>query len=153
MQATWMNEMVEVSSASGNFLKFAQDEDEKIIKIVKDPVKGISKFPYPDGSPKVEFKIEVLEGDGKDIKIWAVTNRSIMQQIIAMCKKEGMQSIAGCVIRATATGNGKDRRYFLKLLQKPGTVLATAQVSPSQQPPQGQDQGAAWLEQQKAGAQ
>jgi hypothetical protein len=133
---TWMNEMDEISSGNSSFLKFAADEDEKILKIVKDPVKAISKFPYPDGSPKPEFRIEVLEGDKTEIRIRAVTNRSIMQQILGICKKEGMQSIEGSVLRVTATGSGKDRRWFLKLQQKP----------------QG-DQGTTWPEGQKAGAQ
>jgi hypothetical protein len=132
----WIEEMNDVSTSSGNFLKFAADEDEKVLKIVRDPVKGVSKFPYPDGSPKPEFKIEVLDGEGKDIRVWAITNRSIMQQILGICKKDGMQTLVGGVLRVTATGNGKDRRWFVKLLQKP-------QV----------DQGSSWLDGQKAGAQ
>jgi len=171
----WMNEMDEVSSGSSNFLKFAADEDEKILKIVKDPVKGVSKFPYADGSPKPEFKIEVMDGNNTDIKTWAVTNRSVMQQILAICKKEGMSSLAGSTLRATATGNGKDRRWFIRLLQKPAVNQAApvpapipvsdadreasfqarqaaAQATPQAQAQAQADPGQDWIEQQRAAA-
>jgi len=145
-QTTWMDEMDEVSSGSSNFLKFAADEDEKVLRIVKDPVKGVSKFPYPDGSPKPEFKIEVMPGESNDIKVWAVTNRSIMQQLLGICRKEGMSCLAGSTLRVTATGNGKDRRWFIKLLQKPG------QAAPQQPAPQQADPGQQWLQGQMQGA-
>jgi hypothetical protein len=131
----WMTEMDD--PIDGDYVKF-DDGDEKILKVVSNPTVGPIEFTQSDGSKKINngLKIEVMIADNPAIKTWTITSRSLMQQLKAVIRKEGLgENIAGATLQVIASGNGLQRKYFLKLLKKP-----TA------------DNGASWLEGQKAGA-
>lgn len=111
----WINEMKEI--ASGDFLKF-DDDDEVTLRIISEPRKGVSRFPRSDGSEKVEYTIDViLDGSNKVLK-WAVSSRSVLQQIVAIMQKEQMHMITGSRLEVMVRGAGKDRKYFLKLIER-----------------------------------
>ncbi|RJE46816.1 hypothetical protein A7K50_12385 [Dehalobacter sp. MCB1] len=132
----WMTEMNDL--IDGDFVKF-NDGDEKVLKVVSNPVVGPIEFTQKDGSKKINngLKIEVLVGDNPAIKHWTVTSKGLMTQIKALCRKEGLgENLAGSTLMVVASGTGLQRTYFLKLLKKPAA-----------------DNGVAWLEGQKAGAQ
>ena len=132
----WMTEMNDL--IDGDFVKF-NDGDEKVLKVVSNPVVGPIEFTQKDGSKKINngLKIEVMVGDNPAIKIWTVTSKGLMSQIKALCRKEGLgENLAGATLQVIASGTGLQRTYFLKLLKKPPV-----------------DNGVAWLEGQKAGAQ
>jgi hypothetical protein len=121
----------------GEYVKF-DDGDEKILKVISNPVVGPIEFTQQDGTKKINngVKIEVLVGDSPAIKTWTITSKGLMQQLKAVIKKEGIgENLAGATLQVIASGNGLQRKYFLKLLKKP-----TA------------DSGATWLEGQRAEA-
>jgi len=131
----WMTEMDDL--IDGDFIKF-NDGDEKVLKVVSNPVCGPIEFTQKDGSKKTNngLKIEVLVGDNPAIKTWTITAKGLMQQLKATCRKEGLgENLAGATLQVIASGTGLQRTYFLKLLKKPA-----------------KDSGSAWLEQQKVGA-
>jgi hypothetical protein len=118
-QKTWL-EIVD-DMCEGDFVKF-EDGDEKVLQIVSNPVAGPIEFKQQDGSMKSNdgLKIEVMVDGKPDIKDWTVTSKSLMQQIKAICIKEGIgANIAGATLRVTASGMGMQRKYFVKLLSKP----------------------------------
>lgn len=138
IQRTWLDDTDDM--LDGDFVKFT-DGDEKIIKIIKNPVAGPIEFAQADGSVQSNdgLNIEVLVDTNPKIKTWSVTSKSLMSQIKAICVREGIgPNLAGSTIRVTASGMGMQRKYFVKLLSKPGAK---------------QDQGAAWLDKERASAQ
>jgi len=118
-QKTWLDIVDDM--CEGDFVKF-EDGDEKVLQIVSIPVAGPIEFKQPDGTTKSNdgLKIEVMVDGKPDIKEWTVTSKSVMQQLKAICVREGIgQNIAGATIRVAASGTGMQRKYFLKLLSKP----------------------------------
>jgi hypothetical protein len=116
----WMAEMDDL--IDGDFVKF-DDGDEKILKVVSNPVVGPIEFVQPDGSKKINngAKIEVMVGENPAIKTWTITSKSLMQQLKAVIKKEGLgEDLAGATLQVIASGSGLQRKYFLKLLKKAG---------------------------------
>lgn len=107
----WVSEM-EIDS-QGDFVTFG-DEDERLLKILSEPVKGISRFPNPDGSEKTEYTFEVLVDDNPKILKWSVSAKQVMQQIVAIMKKNGLSEISGETLRVTTSGSGRDRRYIVR---------------------------------------
>ena len=116
---TWF-EFVDEATV-GDFVKF-EDGDEKVIKIVTNPIGGKIDFKQEDGSIKSNdgLKMEVLVDSSPDIKEWTVTSKQLMNQLKAISVKEGMgPKIAGAIFRVNVAGSGMKRKYFVKLLQKP----------------------------------
>jgi len=176
-QRTWLDDTEDM--LDGDFVKF-DDGDEKVLKVVSNPRAGPVEFTQSDGTKKFNdgLNIEVLVGDNPKIKTWSVTSKSLMQQIKAICIKERLgPELAGSVLRVTASGTGMQRKYFVKLLQRPGAAAASPVFTPAttgpaiqQQATQmiqrggqerdaaaqrvgQQDPGTAWIEQQRVGAQ
>jgi len=140
-QKTWLDSVDEMTI--GDYVKF-EDGDEKVLKIVKNPIAGPIEFTQQDGTKKMNdgLKIEVLVDKSPEIKEWTITSKGLMQQIKAICIREGLgANLAGAILRVTASGMGMQRKYFVKLLQKPGTGTDADA-----------DAGQYWLEGQKAGA-
>ena len=109
-------------NAGGDWVKF-EDGDEKVITVVSKPIGGPIEFKQADGSVKVNdgLQMDVLVDGAKTIKQWTITSKGLMQQLKAACIKEGLQpDITGSVWRVNASGMGLQRKYFLKLLKKPG---------------------------------
>ena len=132
MQQTWLESTKEM--IEGDNVRF-EDGDEKVLKVVSNPVAGPLEFLQPDGTKKTSngLKIEVLEDDNPKIKFWSITSKNLMQQIAAICinQKIGAE-VAGSVFRVTAAGQGMQRKYFVKLLARPGQT-------------QIQDKGVKWV--------
>lgn len=114
-ELSWLNDMAE--DANGDFLKFIED-DEKVLEILSDPVRSESNFTDKDGNPKPQWTFEVIEEGSKKAQKWSVSSKPLLSQMVAIMKKEGLKSIGGSVIRVTAAGSGKDRKWFVKLLRK-----------------------------------
>jgi hypothetical protein len=145
-QRTWLDDTEDM--LDGDFVKF-DDGDEKVLKVVRNPIAGPIEFTQPDGTKKSNegLNIEVLVGENPKIKTWSVTSKSLMQQIKAICLKERLgPELAGSTLRVTASGTGMQRKYFVKLLARPG------QASPQQPAPQQADPGHEWLQGQMQGA-
>jgi len=71
------------------------------------------------------LKIEVLVDEKPEIKQWTVTSKSVMSQLKSIAVKEGIGAkMAGSIIRVNVAGTGLQRKYFIKLLQKPGEAKA-----------------------------
>ena len=141
-QKNWMTEMDDL--IEGDYVKF-DDGDEKILKVISNPVVGPIEFTQQDGSKKVNngLKIEVMVGDNPAIKQWTVTSKSLMQQLKAVCRKENLgENLAGSTLQVIASGSGLQRKYFLKLVKRPGAAQAA----------QAEDTGLAWVNGQKGGA-
>lgn len=95
--ADWIKEME--NDSEGDFIAFG-DEDERILTIVSEPTKGVSRFQNPDGSEKVEYSFQVLVDDNTErVKSWNVSARQVMQQIVAIMKTNNLtkmfQSLSG----------------------------------------------------------
>jgi hypothetical protein len=136
-QSTWLDAVDEM--IAGDKIIFEEGE-EKILKIVSNPVAGPIEFRQSDGSTKMNdgLKFVVLEGENPKIKTWAVTAKGLMQQIKAVAIANGIGvNIAGSILRVTASGQGMQRKYFVKLLERPARA---------------EDKGSNWLEGQKADA-
>jgi hypothetical protein len=135
--STEMNVFEEMDVAgAGGYVKFISGE-EKILKIINDPIKEIATFKRPDGSEKTQdaFVMEVLVDEGTNIMKWSITSKSLINQVRAIMKNQGLKVLAGAILRVSATGEGKDRTYFVKLISKPT-----------------KESGANWIEEQKVGA-
>jgi hypothetical protein len=118
-QKTWFDFVDE--STTGDYVKF-EDGDEKMLKIVTNPIGGKIEFKQEDGSIKVNdgLKMSVLVDDSPDIKEWTVTSKQLMQQLKAISVREGIgPNIAGSIFRVNVSGTGMKRKYFMKLIQKP----------------------------------
>ena len=168
-QRTWLDDTEDM--LDGDFVKF-DDGDEKVLKVISNPRAGPIEFTQPDGTKKINegLNIEVLVDENPKIKTWSITSKGIMQQIKAICMKERLGAeLAGSVLRVTASGTGMQRKYFVKLLQRPAQPAPQARPAPipvsdedrerdfqarqakAQAGPQSQDKGVAWLEDQKRG--
>jgi hypothetical protein len=173
-QRTWLDDTEDM--LDGDFVKF-EDGDEKVLKVISNPRAGLIEFQNADGTTKSNegLSIEVLVGDNPKMKTWNVTSKGAMQQIKGICNKNGLgHNLAGTVLRVTASGTGMQRKYFLKLLQKPGQqAQAPQQARPESIPvseadreasfqarqgkaqacptAQSQDPGQAWINEQKSG--
>lgn len=100
--------------SEGDFVAFG-DEDERILTIVSEPIKGISRFKNPDGSEKTEYSFQVLVDDNTEkVKSWNVSARQALQQIVAIMKTNNLSKITGEKLRVTTSGAGKDRRYIIR---------------------------------------
>lgn len=124
-------------AGAGGYVKLISGE-EKVLKIVQDPIKEIAEFQRPDGTKRIQdaFVMEVLVDESTSIMKWSITSKSLINQVRAIMKNQGLKTLAGAVLRISATGEGKDRTYFVKLISKP-----TKDCS-----------GAKWIEDQKTGA-
>lgn len=123
-QKTWMDFVDD--ACSGDYVKF-EDGDEKVLKMVSNPIGGPIEFAQADGSVKTNdgLKIEVLVDDKPEIKQWTVTSKSVMSQLKSIAIKEGIGAkMAGSIIRVNVAGTGLQRKYFIKLLQRPGEAKA-----------------------------
>ncbi len=160
-QRTWLDDTEDM--LDGNFVKF-DDGDEKVLKVVRNPIAGPIEFTQPDGTKKSNegLNIEVLVDENPKIKTWSVTSKSLMQQIKAICLKERLgPELAGSTLRVTASGVGMQRKYFVKLLARPQTSQAQPRPDPipvseaarqaAAQPAPQAVPGAEWIESQKAG--
>ena len=115
----WLDEMESEASKGGKFLKFAEN-DQKVIEILTDPVKGQSRFSWPDGNPKTEFKLDVRQEGTMDVVVWAITNKDVMQQLLGIAKTNGLPSLVGCKISVAVRKTGeKSRAWFLQMLSRP----------------------------------
>lgn len=116
--ADWIKEMEDDSE--GEFVAFG-DEDERILTIVSEPVKGVSRFKNTDGSEKTEYSFQVLVDDNPEkIKTWSVSARQALQQIVAIMKANNLKQITGEKLRVTTSGAGKDRRYIIRRIPPTG---------------------------------
>ena len=118
-QVTWLDAVDEM--IAGDKIIFEEGE-EKILKIVSDPVAGPIEFRQQDGTMKINegLKIEVLEGESPKIKMWPITAKGLMAQIKAVAIANGLGvNLAGSILRVTASGQGMQRKYFVKLLERP----------------------------------
>ncbi len=103
--------------AVGDYLKF-NDDEELVLEIMDDPIRGESQFTDKDGNPKPQWTFSVREQGSKKIRKWSVSSKPLLQQLVGIMRKEGIQSAKGCVLRVTASGSGKNRTYLVKLLSK-----------------------------------
>lgn len=121
MQPNWINEMDEAATES----KFVTFEDgTTVLDILSDPAKCKSKFTWPDGSPKTEFRMDVRREGSVDVKVWGTTSKDVMGQIVGIVKKYGLPSLVGCKISVgvrTLPGK-KAREWFLQLVGMPGAI-------------------------------
>ena len=111
MTENWIEEM-KVDSL-GTFVTFG-DEDERVLKILSEPVKGISRFPTPSGEDRPEYTFDVIADDGPKQLKWSVSAKQVMQQLLAIMKKDGLKTLTGETLRVTTSGQGKDRRYIVR---------------------------------------
>jgi hypothetical protein len=117
-QKTWLDIVDEM--VAGDYVKF-EDGDEKVLKIVTNPIAGPIEFKQSEGPSKFNdgLLIDVMVDESTEIKKWTVTSKGLMQQIKALCVKEGIGSeLAGRTLRVTASGTGMQKKYFVKLLNK-----------------------------------
>lgn len=141
--------MEQEGKKTGMYLKM-NPTDSKIIQVLTDPVEGVSEF---QGKSRTEFKLEVQDLKTQEKLIWAIRQKNVMQQIVAILKANRLQTLVGQRLQLNTTGADALRKvWFIQLLQPPqGQVL----ISPGM-PAQGQTPpvtGQAWLESQKVGAQ
>lgn len=164
MKPAWVNGMETASKKESNFLTFAPN-DLKVIDILSEPVEGVSRYPWPDGTPKKEFKISVREQNATKVLTWAITSRDIMQQLIAIMAINQLPAIMGCRVQVacrpdpTPTTNGlpnKKKEWNIQLLARPDgkPIIALNMAPPAAPAAQGQqqlDSGQKWLESQRQG--
>ena len=132
-QMSIIDRMYEMSQS--NFLTFGED-DEQMFKVLSEPTEGISKFPYPDGSPKPEIRFRVTVEGSTKVQEWPVSSKQVIAQFVAIARKEGLKGFTGCTFKVLSMGSDKSRKYFVKLVSKP----------------EQKKDGAKWIEDQKAGA-
>lgn len=138
-------DMEEESKKGGNYLKM-EPNDNKTVEILSDPVKGENTF---QGKTRTEFRMNVRVEGSTDVLIWAVRQKNVMQQIIAIMKMHHLTSLVGQKM-AIAT-RGKDamtKSWFLQLVPK--NMAAPGPVQPMAAPV-ADPQGVQWLEQQRQG--
>ena len=61
------------------------------------------------------MNFQVLVDDNNEkIKIWNVSAKQVMQQIVSIMKANGLTKITGEKLRVTTSGSGRDRRYIVR---------------------------------------
>jgi len=140
--------MYEEGNKSG-YLKM-NPTDAKTIQILTDPVEGVNEF---QGKSRAEFKLEVLDLKTQEKLIWAIRQKGVMQQMIAIMKANRLQTLVGQRLQLNTTGTDPIKKaWFIQLLQPPqGQILTSpGMAAQGQTPPVA---GQPWIESQKLGAQ
>lgn len=101
--------------AIGDYVVF-EEGDEKILKIVAEPTSGDSNFKNPDKTPKKEWRFECMEDDDPAIKKWTISSKPVIGIIAKIMTDAGLEEFSGLSFRVSASGSGRDRRYFIKLV-------------------------------------
>ena len=124
--------------------------DDKTIQVLTDPVEGVNEF---QGKSRAEFKLEVLDLKTQEKLIWAIRQKGVMQQIVAIQKANHLQTLVGQRLQLNTTGTDAIKKaWFIRLLQpQQGQILTSPGMSAQGQTPP--VTGQAWVESQKIGSQ
>jgi hypothetical protein len=165
-QATWILRMEEESVKGGQFLTMKPNDDKQVQFLTEQPEEGINEF---EGKSRPEFKFSVRDMNTKETISWAVRQKEVMQQLIAIMKLNHLMTLKGCILDVSTRGpDSKTKHWFLRLISLPGQAQdAPQQARPAPIPVSEADreasfqarqgkapvdpQGAAWLEGQKSG--
>jgi hypothetical protein len=110
-------------------------------------VEGINEY---QGKTRTEFRLEVQDLVSQERLIWAIRQKNVMQQLVAIMKANRLSSLVGQVVQVNTAGQDAMKKvWFLQLVRQQAPVVAPqqAQVAPQQQQvaPQ-QDPGQAWIQ-------
>lgn len=110
--------------------------DAKTIQVLTDPVEGVNEF---QGKSRTEFKLEVQDLKTQEKLIWAVRQKSVMQQIVAILKANHLQTLVGQRLQLNTTGADAIKKvWFIQLLQPPqGQILTSPGMAAQGQTPPG----------------
>jgi hypothetical protein len=128
----WLTQMEAEIQKGGAFLKM-QPDDQKIVIVKSDPIQCKSNFVEQGKEPKNEFRIKVqVEGDSKEVT-WAIGNRNVLSQLVAITKYNNLSSLVGSrlVLRTTGT-DLKNRAWFIVLLPESGNQVKDVLTTSSQ---------------------
>jgi hypothetical protein len=108
----WILRKEEESKKGGNWLKMEPNDDKTII-IQTDPIEGINEY---QGQKRAEFTLSVKDSKtGEEFK-WAIRQKEVMQQILAIMKSNGMSSLVGSTFDISTRGpDSKTKHWFLRL--------------------------------------
>ncbi len=134
---------------SGAYLKM-NPTDCKTVKLLTDAVEGINEY---EGQKRIEFRFEVLDVSTNEKLIWAVRQKSVMQQISAIRKRFGLNSMIGQMIEINTSGkDSKTKVWFLRLVSNQAQhQMNQGATTGSPTPQQPVDSGQAWLDGQRQG--
>lgn len=166
-QATWILRMEEESVKGGQFLTMKPNDDKQVQFLTEQPEEGINEF---EGKSRPEFKFSVRDMATKETISWAVRQKEVMQQLIAIMKTNHLATLKGCIMDVSTRGpDAKTKHWFLRMVSMPTQPAPQTRPEPipvsdedrqrdfqarqakAQAGPQSQDKGVAWLEEQKRG--
>ena len=147
---SWILRMDEEGKKSGNSLKM-EPNDDKTVQFLSNPVEGINEY---QGQKRIEFKAEVEDLKTGEQLVWAIRQKEVMQQIVGIMRVNKLSSLVGVSIDVSTRGpDAKTKHWFLRMAGgNPGLQQPVAK-DPAHQQPAPQDQGQAWLQQQRQGVQ
>ncbi len=109
--ASWILVMEKEATRGGVFLKMAPT-DQKTIEILSDPEVGESEF---QGKKRTEFRFRVRDLKTGEELIWAVTQREVENQLIAILKARGLSSLVGQKLEIMTNGSDpKTKHWFIR---------------------------------------
>ena len=166
-QSTWILRMEEESVKGGQYLTMEPNDDKQVQFLSEQPEESINEY---EGKSRPEFKFSVLNVATKETLMWAVRQKEVMQQLIAIMKLNKLMTLKGCVLDVSTRGPDKVKKHwFLRLVSMPTQPAPQTRPEPipvsdedrqrdfqarqakAQEGPQSQDKGVAWLEDQKRG--
>jgi hypothetical protein len=143
MDSTWILRMDEEAKKGGNFLKM-EPNDDKTVVFLTNPVEGISEY---EGKARTEFKATVKNTKSGEQMVWAIRQKEVMQQLVAIMKANGLSNLVGVTMDLSTRGpDAKTKHWFLRLAATP----AQAQPRPEPIPVSDADREAAIKARQEA---
>jgi hypothetical protein len=163
MDSTWILRMDEEAKKGGNFLKMEPNDDKTVI-FLTNPVEGISEY---EGKARTEFKATVKNIKSGEQMVWAIRQKEVMQQLVAIMKANGLNTLVGVTMDLSTRGpDAKTKHWFLRLAATPAQAQARPEPIPvteadreaafrarqgAAQPAPQVVPGQEWIESQKAG--
>jgi hypothetical protein len=163
MDSTWILRMDEEAKKGGNFLKMEPNDDKTVI-FLTNPVEGISEY---EGKARTEFKAAVKNIKSGEQMVWAIRQKEVMQQLVAIMKANGLNALVGVTMDLSTRGpDAKTKHWFLRLAATPAQAQARPEPIPvteadreaafrarqgAAQPAPQADPGQEWINGQKEG--
>lgn len=127
-QSTWILRMEEESVKGGQFLTMKPNDDKQVQFLTEQPEEGINEF---EGKSRPEFKFSVRDMATKETIVWAVRQKEVMQQLIAIMKTNHLMTLKGCVMDVSTRGpDSKTKHWFLRLVSLPQQPAPQARPEP-----------------------
>jgi len=111
MSENWVKMMDDDSA--GNYMRFVENKPTTLT-CLSDPERTVVKL---SGKDVTRYSVKVREDGQTDEKIWSITARGLMQQLVALAGANHIDTLINVRLQIIGTGVGKERRWFVTLLK------------------------------------